>query len=183
MVDILNRPHTEDNDGNENKYSNGSIFSDSQKMQEPLSHNAGKVSLRNSIQVCSYDNRGAGRSSVPEHRSYYTTGIMARDALALLDHLGWKKAHVVGHSMGAMIACKLAAIEPNRISSLALLNGTGGGFECFPKIDRTTISIILRFLKARTPEGRADVDLDTHYTKEFLEAYVGSVKRREILYQ
>lgn len=35
---------------------------------------------------------------------------------------------------GAMIACKLAAIEPDRISSLALLNATGGGFECFPKV-------------------------------------------------
>ncbi|XP_042480439.1 putative aminoacrylate hydrolase RutD isoform X2 [Macadamia integrifolia] len=117
------------------------------------------------IEVCSFDNRGMGQSSVPTKRSEYTTTIMARDAIALLDRLGWKKAHVFGHSMGAMIACKLAAMVPDRVLSLALLNATGGGFECFPKLDRKTISIAIRFLRAKTPEQRASVDLDTHYTK------------------
>lgn len=190
-IDISNKEkvcHTKDKDGEEAEHSTDeshrSSFSDSLKMQEFLVHNKDEeVSLKNSIQVCSFDNRGVGQSSVPKDKSYYTTTTMARDALALLDHLGWNKAHVCGHSMGAMIAFKLATIAPNRISSLALLNTTGGGFQCLPKLDRTLISIMLRFLKARTPEARADVDLDTHYTKEFLEEYDGSVKRRAILYQ
>ncbi|KAF6136174.1 hypothetical protein GIB67_001583 [Kingdonia uniflora] len=135
------------------------------------------------IEICAFDNRGMGRSSAPTKKSQYTTTIMAKDAIALMDHLGWVKAHVFGHSMGAMIACKLAAMVPNRILSLALLNVTGGGFECFPKIDRQMISIAVRFLKAKTPEQRADVDLDTHYTKEYLEEYVGPDTRRKFLYQ
>ncbi|KDP45552.1 hypothetical protein JCGZ_18177 [Jatropha curcas] len=135
------------------------------------------------IEVCAFDNRGMGRSSVPTKKSQYTTRIMAKDAIGLLDHLGWKKAHIFGHSMGAMIACKLAAMVPDRVLSLALLNVTGGGFECFPKLDRQTISVAIRFLKAKTPEERAAVDLDTHYTKEYLEEYVGSKTRRAILYQ
>ncbi|KAK9103913.1 hypothetical protein Sjap_021167 [Stephania japonica] len=141
------------------------------------------------IEACAFDNRGMGRSSVPTKTSEYTlvldfgTAIMAKDAIALMDHLGWRKAHVFGHSMGAMIACKLAAMAPDRILSLALLNVTGGGFECFPKLDRKTISIAIRFLKARTPEDRAAVDLDTHYTKEYLDEVVGSHTRRTILYQ
>ncbi|KAH7685867.1 Carboxylesterase protein [Dioscorea alata] len=135
------------------------------------------------IEVCCFDNRGMGRSSIPTKKSDYTTTIMARDALALLDHLGWKKAHVFGHSMGGMISCKLAAMAPERLSSLALLNVTGGGFECFPKIDRQMLSLAFRFLKARTPEQRAAVDLETHYTKEYLDEYVGSTARRKILYQ
>lgn len=135
------------------------------------------------IEVCAFDNRGVGRSSVPIQKSDYSTMIMAKDAIALLDHLGWKKAHVFGHSMGSMIACKLAAIAPSRVLSLALLNATGGGFQCFPKLDRRTFSVAYRFLRAKSAEQRAEVDLDTHYTQEYLEEYVGNVKRRTILYQ
>ncbi|KAJ3684704.1 hypothetical protein LUZ61_013868 [Rhynchospora tenuis] len=135
------------------------------------------------IEICCFDNRGMGRSSVPTNKSDYTTTKMAGDALSILDHLGWKKAHVFGHSMGSMIACKLAAMAPERLCSLALLNATGGGFECFPKLDRQMMSLAYRFLRAKTPEQRAHVDLDTHYTKEYLDEYVGSSTRRKILYQ
>ncbi|KAF6157110.1 hypothetical protein GIB67_041571, partial [Kingdonia uniflora] len=86
------------------------------------------------IEICSFDNRGMGQSSALTKKSQYTMTIMAKDAIALMDHLGWVKPHIFRHSMGAMIACKLAAMAPNRILSLALLNVTGGGFECFPKV-------------------------------------------------
>ncbi|EEF40457.1 putative aminoacrylate hydrolase RutD [Ricinus communis] len=148
-----------------------------------VDRNSGDNDIDCGIQVCAFDNRGMGRSSVPTKKSQYTTKIMAKDAIALLDHLGWTKAHVFGHSMGAMIACKLAAMVPDRVLSLALLNVTGGGFQCLPKLDRQTVSVAIRFLKAKTPEQRAAVDLDTHYTKEYLEEYVGCKTRRAILYQ
>ncbi|XP_023923184.1 uncharacterized protein LOC112034603 [Quercus suber] len=135
------------------------------------------------IEVCAFDNRGMGQSFVPIKKSHYTTKIMANDAIALMDHLGWKKAHVFGHSMGAMIACKLAAMVPERILSLALLNVTGGGFECFPKLDLKTLSVAIRFLRAKSPEQRAAVDLDTHYSEEYLEECIGPNTRRAILYQ
>ncbi|KAL6518651.1 hypothetical protein OROGR_019153 [Orobanche gracilis] len=115
----------------------------------------------------------------PGHLKEEETKIMAKDAIAVMDHLGWKKAHVVGHSMGAMIACKLATTAPERVLSLALLNVTGGGYECIPKFDRQTLSIAMRFLKAKTPEQRAAVDLDTHYSKEYLEELVGQKTRRQ----
>ncbi|KAF0892909.1 hypothetical protein E2562_019565 [Oryza meyeriana var. granulata] len=135
------------------------------------------------VEVCCFDNRGIGRSSVPPHKSHYTTVIMAKDALAVMDHLGWRKAHVFGHSMGSMIASKLAAMAPERVASLALLNTTGGGYQCIPKIDWQTISLACRFLRARTPEQRAVVDLDVHYTREYLDEIVGSNTRRQMLYQ
>ncbi|CAN4085699.1 unnamed protein product [Withania somnifera] len=135
------------------------------------------------MEVCAFDNRGMGLSSVPTKKSEYTTSIMAKDAIAVMDHLGWEKAHVFGHSMGAMIACKLAAVVPERVLSLALLNVTGGGYECIPRLDRQSLSIAIRFLKAKTPEQRAAVDLDTHYSKEYLEEDVGTTTRRAVLYQ
>ncbi|XP_047329001.1 putative aminoacrylate hydrolase RutD [Impatiens glandulifera] len=138
---------------------------------------------QDAVEVCAFDNRGVGCSSIPTKKSQYSTTIMAKDAIALMDHLGWRKAHVFGHSMGAMIANKVAAMVPHRIRSLALLNVTGGGYECLPKIDRRTLSIAYRFLRAKTPEQRAAVDLDTHYTKEYLDELDGANTRRSILYQ
>ncbi|CAD6251108.1 unnamed protein product [Miscanthus lutarioriparius] len=135
------------------------------------------------VEVCCFDNRGMGRSSVPAQKSQYTTVIMAKDALALMDHLGWRRAHVFGHSMGSMIASKLAAMAPDRVASLALLNTTGGGYQCIPKIDWHTISLACRFLRARTPEQRAILDLEVHYTREYLEEVIGTSTRRQMLYQ
>ncbi|XP_073061819.1 uncharacterized protein, partial [Primulina eburnea] len=123
------------------------------------------LNVGSGVEVCAFDNRGIGRSSIPSKKFEYTTKTMASDVIALMDHLGWKKAHVFGHSMGPMIACKLASMVPARVLSLALLNVTGGGYECIPKIDRQSLSIAIRFLRAKTPEQRAAVDLDTHYSQ------------------
>jgi pimeloyl-ACP methyl ester carboxylesterase len=63
-----------------------------------------------------------GRSSpVP-----YTLVDMTRDVVGLLDHLGIARAHVVGASMGGMIAQILAATEPQRVASLAIIMSTTG---------------------------------------------------------
>ena len=50
------------------------------------------------------------------------------------EHLGWSKdVHVVGHSIGGMIATRLAALAPERLASLTLISVTSGGFQIIPR--------------------------------------------------
>lgn len=70
------------------------------------------------FQVIVFDNRGTGRSEVTPGK--YTTRLLADDAAALLDHLQINKAHVLGWSMGGMIAQELVLAYPQKVNRLIL---------------------------------------------------------------
>lgn len=64
------------------------------------------------------DNRGVGRSGSPE--GPYDLEVMAADLVAVLDHAGLESVHVVGASMGGVMAQILAVRYPERVRSLTL---------------------------------------------------------------
>ena len=70
------------------------------------------------FKVIAFDNRGTGRSEIPDRR--YTVHQMANDAIRLLDYLKIKKTHIIGHSMGGYIAQDLAINHPERVDKLIL---------------------------------------------------------------
>jgi pimeloyl-ACP methyl ester carboxylesterase len=68
--------------------------------------------------VIAFDNRGVGQTDAPDQP--YTTQVMAGDTLRLMDALGVDRAHVLGASMGGMVAQELALASPDRVRSLHL---------------------------------------------------------------
>ena len=108
--------------------------------------------------VIRLDNRDAGRSShmfnrapgrlrklaARPPRDAYDLGAMADDTVGLLDHLGVDSAHLVGMSLGGMIAQTAAARHPARARTLTSIFSTTGN----PKVGRPAPSTMLRMAKA-----------------------------------
>ncbi len=76
--------------------------------------------------VVGLDNRGHGASSKPYEPEAYTPPVMARDAVALLDHLDIPDAHFFGYSMGARICAFAGLAHGERVRSL-IFGGLGMG--------------------------------------------------------
>ena len=71
-------------------------------------------------QVITFDVRGHGRSSKPRQR--YSVRLFAEDTAALVRSLGLAPVHVVGISMGGMVAFQLVVTEPDLVRSLVIVN-------------------------------------------------------------
>ena len=101
--------------------------------------------LQQNFRCLSFDNRGMGASQ-PLPSSVSVDG-MARDTLALMDHVGFASAHVIGHSMGGCIALQLALEAPARVRTLSLLCTSARG------ADALRFSARMMWLGARSRIG------------------------------
>ena len=81
---------------------------------------------KNGRRVIAFDNRGHGDSSKLYDPKDYSIEILAGDVLALMDHLKFDRADIMGYSLGSRITAVLARSEPQRLRS-AILGGIGIG--------------------------------------------------------
>ncbi|MDP2032659.1 MAG: alpha/beta fold hydrolase [Polaromonas sp.] len=94
-------------------------------------------------------------------KSPYSLGDMAADTLAVLDALGVAKAHVVGVSMGGMIAQRVAIAAPERVLSLTSIMSSSGA-RGLPQAKPQ----VMRVLMSR-PAGKDAESVLNHYVKLF----------------
>jgi 3-oxoadipate enol-lactonase len=111
-----------------------------------------RPALNARYRTIAFDNRGAGRSDVPA--GPYPIATMAADAAAVLDAAGVASVHVLGASMGGMIAQEFTLQYPDRVRSLVLACTACGG-PYATQADPEVLPVLFR--REGTPEERAEV--------------------------
>ncbi len=109
--------------------------------------------------VIRFDNRGLGLSGPPTpDPDGYTLGDMAADGVAVLDDLGISQTHVMGVSLGGMVAQTLAIEHPDRVRSLtSMMSSTGD-----PDVGRSSEAALAQLL-APAAAGR-EAAIERHLT-------------------
>ena len=149
-------------------------------------------SLASDHRLLTFDNRGTGESdpvSTP-----YSLDDLADDTASILDHAQWKNAHVVGVSMGGMVAQHLALRHRRRVKSLTLIATSPGpasqllptfdGIKEFAKANTSTDTARLRaLLNLLIPEpfhSRVEADPRWH---TFKSDFLNPIPRKTMLMQ
>ncbi len=122
--------------------------------------------LSDSLNVILLDNRGVGRSVTK--RAPHALSDFAVDLVELLDHLQLERAHVVGISLGGMIAQQLAIDHPSRVDRLVLVSCTNRFGPYLREIAQLLAHVLRHFkpeLFRRTVDllGTAPEYLDAHH--------------------
>jgi len=122
--------------------------------------------VRRGFHVAAYDQRDAGESAYfPDKRvgsplkvllrrptPAYRAEDLADDAAAVLDALGWQRAHLFGHSMGGLIAQRVAIRHPARVLSLTTSSAVPSDVKGMRVLRYVHLGTIRGFAKLRFPE-------------------------------
>ena len=119
--------------------------------------------------VLIFDNRGVGQTDKPDMK--YSIKLMADDAVGLMNELGIERAHVLGISMGGMIAQELVLNYPEKVEKLVLCS-THSSMKTSLKIGARVLKPILKlYFKSRfkNVEKRGNYLVKVLFSKEFVK--------------
>src|SRR6202046_924425 len=140
----------------------------------------GQEFARRGFAVARYDQRDAGQSTrmpedggsnpflaVARKRGAYTSEDMTDGAIAVLDALGWKQAHVFGASLGGIIAQRIALRHPDRVLSVVSASGMPSDAVGIKGGRYVRFGTLARLARAKVPEGRdGDIQLSLMLARE-----------------
>jgi pimeloyl-ACP methyl ester carboxylesterase len=130
--------------------------------------------VRRGFHVAAYDQRDAGESAhFPDERvgsplktllrrttPAYAAEDLANDAAVVLDALGWRRAHVFGHSLGGLVAQRIAIRHPDRILSLTTSSAVPSDVKGIRVLRYVQLGTVRGFTKLRFPEThQGNIDL------------------------
>lgn len=131
--------------------------------------------VRCGFHLAAYDQRDAGESAhFPDERvgsplktllsrpsPAYSAEDLADDAVAVLDALGWQRAHLFGHSMGGLVAQRIAIRHPDRLLSLTTSSAVPSDVKGLRVLRYVQLGTVRRFTKLprfpETPAGNIDL--------------------------
>ena len=126
--------------------------------------------LSERFKVVAFDNRGAGRTELSGKE--YSIRLFADDTAALMDALGIPEAHVLGISMGGMIAQELALNHPRKVEKLILCSTYCGGEKSVQPSDEV-MQTLMPDRGALTVEEVARMTIPLLLTEKFLKSNPG----------
>ena len=121
--------------------------------------------LSRNFKTITFDNRGAGRTEASDKE--YTIKLFADDTAGLMDALGISRAHVLGISMGGMIAQELALNHREKVEKLVLCSTYCGGEKSIPPSEET-LNSLMRSGGAPSAEESAKMVVPLCFTDEFV---------------
>jgi pimeloyl-ACP methyl ester carboxylesterase len=131
------------------------------------------VDLGQKFQLLRYDLRGLGESTKVSGR--YELSDFVDDFAALMDHIGWSSCHVVGHSLGGLVAQGIALSHPHLVDKLVLSSTVAG--RNADEIER--VQERLRTVEGGIAGAHFRKSMDRWFTPEFREAHPDRIAKLE----